>query len=167
MQPEAVRGFIDRLEGAFREGDPLVDGKGAEAENVRRIQDQYRAIARGDFAAVLDLLHEEVDFEISGPPGVPFVGRWRGRDEVAAAVRGNFAMVEDQWPEVRAVIAQGDTVVIVAHEHGRFRADEGGNGTDYALHWVQVFTFRDEKVARFHEIIDGYAIGLPAAQRRI
>ena len=33
------------------------------------------------------LLDDDVEFEITGPPALPFVGRWRGRDEVAEAMR--------------------------------------------------------------------------------
>jgi hypothetical protein len=87
MHQESVRRFNGGLKGAFREGDSLVDAKAAEADNVRRIQDQFRVVARSDFDAVLELPHDEVEVEISGPPEVPFVGRSRGRDEVAAAIR--------------------------------------------------------------------------------
>jgi ketosteroid isomerase-like protein len=47
-------------------------------------------------------------------------------------------------------VAQGDTVVVLGHEKGRFRP----TGRDYELHWVQFFTFRDGKLARFRELAD-------------
>jgi uncharacterized protein len=52
------------------------------------------------------------------------------------------------------VVAQGDVVVIVAHERGRFRE----SGRPYALHWVQIFTLRDGRVARFRQICDSVAM---------
>src|SRR4051812_11547836 len=99
--------FIDEIDLAFREGDAQVDGKLAEARNVGLLREQYLALARGDFDAAIDLFHDDVEFEISGPPAVPFLGRWRGRPAVGEAMRRNFAMVEDQEPEVHAIIAQG------------------------------------------------------------
>ena len=47
-------------------------------------------------------------------------------------------------------MAQGDVVVVVAHERGRFRA----TGRPYETHWVQIFTFRDGQLARFVQICD-------------
>jgi ketosteroid isomerase-like protein len=154
MAMEPLGRFIDGIDHAFREGDAQVDGKHAEALNVRLLREQYLAMARGDFDAAMGLFHDDVDFEITGPPAVPFLGRWRGRSEVGEAMRRNFAMVEDQEPEIRSLIAQGDIVVVVAHERGRLRA----SGSPYSLHWVHVCTFHGGKVVRFHEIIDGYAI---------
>ena len=87
--------------------------------------------------------------EFVGPPHAPFVGRWRGREEAARAVRDNFSQVEEQRPEIRTVVAQGDVVVVVAQERGRFR-----DGRPYETHWVQLFTFRDGKLARFIQICD-------------
>jgi ketosteroid isomerase-like protein len=57
-------------------------------------------------------------------------------------------------PRVRSVVAQGDVVVIVAHERGRFRK----SGLPYTLHWVQIFTFPDGRVVRFRQICDSAAM---------
>ena len=158
MTIEALQRFVDRIETAFREDDVDVDGKHAEARNVGVLSEQYRAIARGDLDAAADLFHNDVELEITGPPAVPVLGRWWGRADVMDAVRRNFGMLESQAPEVRSVVAQGDVVVVVAHERGRIRT----TGAPYSLHWVQVVTFRDGKVARVHEIVDGHAIGEPS-----
>jgi uncharacterized protein len=45
-------------------------------------------------------------------------------------------------------------VVIVAHEHGRLRDSR----RPYALRWVQMFTFRDDRVAQFRQICDSAAM---------
>ncbi len=154
MNQAVIARFLDALPPAFADGDPNAAAKAAEADNVRRIQEQYRAIARGDFAAALAYLADDIDMEVVGPPELPFAGRWRGRDQVADAWAKNFGMLEDQRPEIQSVTAQGDTVVIVARERGRFRT----TGRAYDVHWVQLFTFRDGKVARFREICDSGAL---------
>jgi ketosteroid isomerase-like protein len=147
--------FIDRLHEAYLEGDPTAEAvKPAEADNVRRLQDVYRALAAGDAAAFAGLLAEDVELDIHGPPQVPFIGHWVGRPQVVAAVRRNFAMLEDQQPEVTTVVAQGDSVVVVARERGRVKA----TGRDYDLHVVQLFTFRAGTVARVREYFDSQPI---------
>jgi ketosteroid isomerase-like protein len=150
MDQVVVAQFIDRLVSAFEEDDAGAAVKAAEAANVWRVQESYRAIARGDFPAFLETLSEDVEMEFVGSPRAPFTGRWRGRDEAARAVRDNFFQVEEQHPEIHTVVAQGDIVVVVAQERGRFR----GTGRPYETHWVQIFTFRDGKVARFRQICD-------------
>jgi uncharacterized protein len=150
MDQPVVAQFIERLASAFAEDDAESAAKAAEAANVSRVQESYRALARGDLAAFLEMLAEDVEMEFVGSPRGLFAGRWRGREEAARALGDNFAQVEEQRPEVHTVVAQGDVVVVVAHEHGRFRR----TGLPYETHWVQIFTFRDGKVVRFREIYD-------------
>lgn len=145
----AVSRFIERMHDAFLEGDPQALTKQMEADNVRRMQTIYRAIARGDYAEALADAVDDIDLEIVAPPGHPFAGRWRGKAEVQEAIRRNFALVEDQRPEIQTLAAQGDTVVVVARERGRLRT----TGQEYDLHFVQVFTFRDGKLTRMRELV--------------
>jgi ketosteroid isomerase-like protein len=151
---EAIARFVDGLRPAFEAGDPAAAAKAAEAECVRLVEDLYRAIAGGDFAAFLDTLADDVEFENVGPAAVPFVGRWRGREEVAEAIARNFGYVEDQRPEVLSLVAQGDCVVVVARERGRYRP----TGRDYDAHWVQHFTWRDGRLTRFLQVLDGASL---------
>jgi uncharacterized protein len=154
MTTEFLRAFVEEIEPAFRRGDSTVDHKIAEAENVRVLREFYRAIERGDLAVVSAYFHDDMHLEITGPPSLPILGRWRGRDEVAAAVASNFAMLKNQRPEIRSLIAQGDTVVVLGHEEGLVVATE----VSYAVHWVQVYRFQDGRIAQLHEILDGYSV---------
>lgn len=113
------------------------------------LQSLYQAIARGDLAAFAEMLADDVDLEIFGPPDHPFLGRWRGRQQVADAVRANFAMIDAQEPELQSLVAQGDTVVAIARERGRFRE----SGQDYHVQWVQVHTFRDGQLVRTRQLV--------------
>jgi uncharacterized protein len=148
MSQELVA-FVDGLPAAFREGDPACDAKAVEAANVRRVQDMFRSLLRGDLPAFRAGLADDVELEILAPPGFPFSGRWTGPEAVVAAVVNNFSRIEGQRPAVRTVAAQGDTVVTVGEERGRVR----GAPADYHVHWVQVFTLRDGRVARVREIV--------------
>jgi ketosteroid isomerase-like protein len=150
MSQSAFAAFVDRLLPAYHEGDPNAAAKEAESRNVALLVGLYRAILRGDFPAALDVFADDMDMEIIGPSAIPISGHWRGKAQVAAAIARNFSLLEDQRPEVQSVVAQGDTVVVLGHEKGRFRP----TGRDYELHWVQFFTFRDGKLARFRELAD-------------
>jgi ketosteroid isomerase-like protein len=153
MQATPLNAFLEQLDQAFLDGDPQAPAKQAEAENVRTLRQQYEAIAAGDFAAAINLLAEDVELEIVGPPDFPFAGRWRGREDVRAALTRNFALVAQQQPRIDSLTAQGDTVVVVARESGRYVP----TGQTYDVHWVQVMRFRDGRIARVQEIADSAA----------
>ena len=94
MALETLQRFVDGINPAFREGDAQVEGKLAEARNVGLLREQYQALSRGDLDAAVDLFHDDVELEITGPPTVPFLGRWRGRTDVKDAIQRNFAMLD-------------------------------------------------------------------------
>lgn len=149
-----MQSFIDGLHPAFCADDPAAEAKAVEADHCRRVREQYEALLRGDLETFSRDLADEVEFEIVGPPSVPFLGRWRGRDEVVQAVLRNFAMVEAaRPPAIQSLTAQGNQLVVVAREQGRYRT----TGAEYDLHWIQVFTFRDGKVVSVREYISGPA----------
>ena len=146
--------FVAGIRSAFRAGDPEVDRKTVEAGNVRCLEEQYAAIVRGDFDAVVEFMTDDVELQIVGPAGAAFAGQWRGMKEVAEALRNNFSQLDELRPELQSVTAQGDTVVVCGRDRGVFRP----TGRAYDLHWVQVFGFRDSRVARIREIADSASI---------
>jgi ketosteroid isomerase-like protein len=148
MTEAPVAQFLDRFPTAFQEGDPLAGQKQTEAANVRRLQEMYRGIARGDFQAFADALADDTELEIIGGPSIPFNGRWYGKDEVVRAARENFAQIEASQPVIQSIVAQGDTVVLHCREQGRYRATQA----QYDVHWVLVATYRDGKIVRAREV---------------
>jgi len=60
--------FLDTFHSAFHEGDENVADKQKEAENVSRVEEVFRSIARKDFDALNGLLADDVTFEIIGLP---------------------------------------------------------------------------------------------------
>lgn len=154
MTPGIIGRFIEGIGHAFRDGDPEVDRKKSEARRVGFVQEIYRNLALGNPESAFDHLDAEVDLEITGPDTFPFRGRWHGRADVGEALRKNFGMIEDQQPQVHAVVAQGDTVVVIARERGKLPSQRHF----YDFQWVQLFTFRDDRVVWIREIVDGYSI---------
>ena len=138
LEPNVAVDFINGVSDAFRAGDPAIDVKSAETDNVAALMRQFQCVADNDWAGFADLLDEDAGLEIVGPPSVPFRGRWKGRRETAATVQRNFGLLEGQKPELISIIAQGDMVVVHARETGRVKA----TGAEYAFEFVQFHTFR-------------------------
>ena len=116
---------------------------------IHSIEEQLAAIARGDFAAAAADAVDDVRLEILAPPEFPFVRRARGRDEFIHAMVANFGALENQQPEIGNVVAQGDTVVLVGRERGRFRE----SGAPYSVEFVHRFTFRKGRLAAIRIIV--------------
>jgi ketosteroid isomerase-like protein len=90
---------------------------------------------------------ENVELHICGFG--PLDGTWRGRDEVVAATRRNFALVASQKPEVESMISQGDSVVVLLRESGAFKSSR----QTYSVRAVQWFTFEGGKIRKIDEIV--------------
>ena len=126
--------------------DLLAAVQAVEAEHQNVLHSAYRAVADGRFEEFANFVTEDVELSISGWP--PMDGIWRGRQEVVAATRKNFGMVDVQQPQIERVLAQGEMIVVLLKERGTLRAD----GQAYYLRAVQWFTFRDGKISRIDEI---------------
>jgi ketosteroid isomerase-like protein len=161
MNPEFVGRFIARLRPAFEADDHQAAGKALEQENVAHITAMYEAILRGDYTVFSNALAEDVEFELVGPPDSPMTGHWQGREAVLAGSARNYARLEDQRPELIAVIAQGDQVNVIGREKGRIRA----TGREYDVPWMHLFTFREGKVARIYGFSDAHPLILASSPR--
>ena len=150
MNQTANAGFVSSLPIRLGEGDPGATGKAAENHRVALLQNVFRAIAGGDLGAFREAMTPDAEMEILGHPCLPMCGRWVGRDEVLAAAAANFALLENQMPEIDSVVAQGDMVVIFARETGRFKP----TGKDYSLRYVQLFVFDGDRISRMREYLD-------------
>jgi ketosteroid isomerase-like protein len=148
MRPEAIQQFVRDVLRAFHAIDPEAAAKPTESANVRRLVEIYEAVGRSDFQAVIDGMTDDIEMTIAGPPGHPFNGRWVGKPEVLAALGRNFAMVDEQDVQILSVVSQGETVVVIARERGRYRP----SGEPYEGDWAQVFGFRGGKLEAMREI---------------
>jgi ketosteroid isomerase-like protein len=107
----------------------------------------YDAIIKGDFDVFGESVTDDVELNIHGFG--PMNGTWRGRNEVIAATRQNFASVITQKPEIEAMISQGDAVAVLLRETGVFKS----SGEAYRIRGVQWFTFSEGKIKKIDEII--------------
>jgi ketosteroid isomerase-like protein len=138
----------EMLETAFAAADPANAGKVQERSNVERVAEMIHLIAAGRFDELRELLAPDVTFELAAPARAPWVRRARGVDEVVAAIAKNFGSVRDQLPEPLGLVAQGDTVMVMGRETGRWVDDD----EPYEVLLAHQFTFRDGKLAAFHSV---------------
>src|ERR1700681_3228914 len=76
----------------------------------------FDTIIQGDFDAFGELVTDDIELAICGFPALD--GTWRGREEVVAATRRNFAQLGDQKPEIESMISQGEQVAVLVRESG-------------------------------------------------
>lgn len=148
------RSFLERLMDAYRAGDPRATENSPGTGMVLSIQAIYTAIAMQNYMAIGELIAPEFQLEIIGPPEIPIVGCWKGRDEAIAAITRNFGLLEDQFPRILGVVAQESAVLVMGYETGRVVATQ----RDYSVHWVQWYTFREGILSRVLQIFDSQAI---------
>ena len=128
----------------------------AEQQNTEIAKQAYAAFGRGDIPALLDLLHEDIEWQavIGAAPHVPTAGKRRGKQAVAEFFRVLAASVEFSAFEPREFIAQGNQVVIL----GRYAARSRTTGRTFAEEWAMVQDFKDGKIVRFREYVNAAAI---------
>jgi ketosteroid isomerase-like protein len=132
----------------------------SEQENAELVRAAYQNFKTGDIGALLNLLSEDVTWQLPTIENIPFSGRRQGRAQV-----GEFfsTLADDQDTlqfEPREFIAQNDKVVALGTYNWRVKA----TGREYGGDWAHVFTIRDGKISGFHEYMDT-AAAVAAHQR--
>jgi ketosteroid isomerase-like protein len=107
----------------------------------------FDAVIQENYEAFGERVTEDVELSIIGFGALD--GSWRGRDEVIAATRRNFAQLGEQKPEIESMISEGDRIAVLLREKGIFQS----NGQPYSIRGVQWFTFVEDKIKRIDEIV--------------
>jgi uncharacterized protein len=113
---------------------------------IKTIAEVYQAFGRGDVAAILDAVTDDVDWAAeAASAAAPWYGVRHGKNEVAEFFAAFGATMEVQ--EFTPVsFAANDTDV---HAVVRFRARSRSTGKSAAMNLHHFFTFRDGKIARY------------------
>ena len=121
-------------------------------ENVEIVRGQIDAFNRGDFAAALDLIDEEVEWQVPqiATLDAPASGLIRGRDKLIE----NFTQWFEAWEtyafEATEVRGHGGDVFVSGIQTGRGR----NSGIDVTVPTFHVFTVRNGKIARMRTFSD-------------
>ena len=122
-------------------------------KNTQTVKGFFAAIGRGDTAALLALVAEDIEWIIPGE-GWPLAGTHRGHAELAAVLKKASEEVETQYPKPPEFVAQGDRVMVVGVATGKIKATNRA----FKDEWVFDITVRDGKVAHIQEYIDTQAL---------
>lgn len=126
----------------------------ADDANVQAVKRAYEAFQRGDIPALLQMVTDDVDWELHGPPVIPFAGKMTGRQQAAEFFR-KLAETQDTLEFTPNVFYADQNAVIVL---GRYRGRVRATGRDTESEWVQIFTMRDGLIAGWHEFLDTASI---------
>jgi ketosteroid isomerase-like protein len=114
-------------------------------EDLDIVRRAYDAFARGDLAALQELLSADIEWRTT--PDVPFLGNYRGIDEFLAAMSEWTEPFDKLTTTVEEMIDTGDRVVVRHRMRGR--GTDSGAETDLVL-W-QVVSVRDGKLATMYD----------------
>ena len=113
---------------------------------IKTIEEVYQAFGRGDVAAILDAVTDDVDWATeTSSTAAPWYGVRHGKDGVAAffTAFGSAMEVEEFTP---VSLAANDTDVLTVV---RFRARSRSTGKTLAMDLHHYFKFRDGKIAYY------------------
>jgi ketosteroid isomerase-like protein len=140
---EALRGLAGALHDSFaRHG---LDGEERARRNLGCLGALYDAVGRGDFDAAYGLIDADAEYCIFAAGPIPFQMSGRGSFEVQQGLRHNFSAVSFDAVSIDTLAAQGDVVVLIARQRGRWL--ESGVAFDERV--VLEYRFRDAKILRY------------------
>ncbi len=122
----------------------------SEQTNVEVVQRAYEAFGRGDIPAMLEVMTDDVDWNLQGPSAIPWAGPRHGREEVGEFFSLLGQTLDFEQFEIREIVSQGDTVVHLGYE--RLRVKQTGRLVE--AEWTHVYTLRNGKVAKGRFYVD-------------
>ena len=125
-------------------------------KTIQTAKDFFAAIGRGDRAAVLALVAEDIEWIIPGEDW-PLAGTHRGHAGLANLLETASRSIQTST-EPREFVAQGDRVLVVGFAMGKIKATNKTFKDD----WVFAITVRKGKVANIREYIDTQALARAA-----
>src|SRR4051812_19080526 len=115
--------------------------------NAKLVQDAYAAFGRGDIAAVIAMLDEEVEW--TSPRTLPHGGDFSGPAQVGKFFEGIGAAWDSLVLDGESVDEAGGHVIGVLRADGTRK-----NGSAQSYGAVHVFGIANGKIRRFREYVD-------------
>jgi len=114
--------------------------------NIKTITGVYEAFGRGDIAAILDAVTDDVDWAAeAASSAAPWYGVCHGREAVAAFFAGfGSAMDVEEFTPVSVAANDTDVLTVV-----RFRCRSRSTGRVAAMNLHHYFKFQDGKIAYY------------------
>ena len=114
--------------------------------NIKTVAAAYEAFGRGDVAAILDTVTDDVDWAAeAATPTAPWYGMRRGKDAVARFFTDfGSAMEVEEFTPLTFAANETDVLTVV-----RCRTTSRRTGKSTAMDLHHLFRFRDGKIAYY------------------
>jgi len=122
----------------------------SEQDNIAVVQQAYDNFKEGNIQGLLDMLPDDVTWQLPDIEGVPFAGKRTGREAVREFFVGVGANQETLEFAPHEFVAQGDKVVSLGHYRWRVKS----TGQEFSSDFAHVFTARDGEITGFQEYTD-------------
>ncbi len=110
----------------------------------------YDCLERGELPAALELVDDEVRWEMQGPEQLPFTGKTSGKRAVADFFTTISAHGEVESFHIDQFLVDGDTVVVLGNERLRSKV----TGRAFEMDFADVLVVRDGRIVSFREFCD-------------
>ncbi len=115
------------------------------SQNLQVVQDLFVAFGQKDLPTMLTLMTPDIEWELLGPPELPFCGLRHGHDGVASFFQDHMGSLELTRFEIHEFLPSGDKVVVLGEEDGHALNTQ----KTFTNEWAMVFTLRDGKIAKW------------------
>ncbi|MDZ7954276.1 nuclear transport factor 2 family protein [Nostoc sp. DedQUE09] len=120
-------------------------------ETLQLVKTWYAEFAKGNMQGVLDMVTDDIEWEVPGPTQVvPWCGKRQGRDKVAEY----FALIDEtvkvNFFQLQEIVAQDDKAMTLNHE----RASNRATNRVYDVPIVHFIVVRDGKIAKFNGFME-------------
>jgi ketosteroid isomerase-like protein len=121
-------------------------------ENVEIVERAYAAFGRRDVPAIVALLSEDFELDISGHPVPDFPDHGAGADHVVDFLATYLSGFEEYTLQIRRLMEAGDEIVVLLHDSARIHGSEGIVERDLAHVWtVRAAKLRRLRAYNAHE----------------
>jgi uncharacterized protein len=119
------------------------------ASNQSIVQSMYESFAKGDIPAVLARLADDIVWEGTPSPELPYSGIRRGKPAVLEFFAG-VGQVDVSLFEPLEYFTSGNTIIAL----GRWAGNVRKTGKSFQTNWAMVWDFENGKVKRFRDYED-------------
>ena len=114
--------------------------------NIKTVQAVYEAFTRGDVAAILDVVTDDVDWASdTSSTAAPWYGVRHGKDGVVSFFEAFGSTMDVEQFDPVSYAANDNEVHTLVH----FRATRRANGKSITMNLHHFFQFRDGKIAYY------------------
>jgi ketosteroid isomerase-like protein len=117
---------------------------------IRTIKDVYAAFGRGDVAAILSNLADDVSWEVEGPAEISFAGIRKGPE----AVKAFFQAIGNDHADPKLEITEYFSSVDGVATFGRYQCTLKKTGKHVDSPVAHLFKFRSGKIVRFVDCLN-------------